>query len=107
MAETYNCEVCGKDYQDEIYPETPSNEFYCPACKQLREIVIQNLDAPVAECFMRVEMCEKCVYYSLYQMIAGNEPYGYSGDIPCQRCTHYVVLKSEFVEKSSTNYPSN
>ena len=44
-------------------------------------------------------MCKKCVYYSLYQMITGNKPYWYSGDIPCLRCCHYVVLKSEFVEK--------
>jgi len=36
---TYDCAKCGKDFQDELYPEGPQNlsdnyDFLCPECKK-------------------------------------------------------------------------
>ena len=30
---TYDCEQCGKTYQDELYPDDPSDCCYCPECR--------------------------------------------------------------------------
>jgi len=39
---TYDCAKCGKDFQDELYPEGPQNlsdnyDFLCPECKKTEE----------------------------------------------------------------------
>ena len=44
--------------------------------------------------------CGDCIYNSLHQMIDSNQPYGYSGDIPCLRCIRWVKLRDEFVPKN-------
>ena len=30
----YDCEQCGKTYQDELYPDDPSDCCYCPECRK-------------------------------------------------------------------------
>jgi DNA-directed RNA polymerase subunit RPC12/RpoP len=40
---TYDCDKCGKDFQDELYPEGPQNlsdnyDFLCPECKKTMPI---------------------------------------------------------------------
>ena len=35
--------------------------------------------------------CRTCGHYELYKMITSRRPYGYSGDIPCLRCTRYRI----------------
>lgn len=37
--------------------------------------------------------CKACGHYQLYIMITSNKPYGYSGDIPCFRCSRYSSLE--------------
>lgn len=48
----------------------------------------------------KVMKCKQCSYYGLYQMITSNKPYGYSGDIPCTRCSELRKENSEFVPAS-------
>lgn len=40
--------------------------------------------------------CKNCTHYHFYQMITGG-PYGYSGDIPCTRCSRFASLQDNYV----------
>jgi hypothetical protein len=38
----YDCDVCGKDYIDELYPEPPFNECVCPKCRPIKGVEVCN-----------------------------------------------------------------
>ena len=46
--------------------------------------------------------CRNCLHYQLFKMISGNQPYGYSGDIPCLRCKWFGKANDEFVPIKET-----
>ena len=39
--------------------------------------------------------CKECRHYCFYLMITGG-PYGYSGDIPCTRCSRFSTVEDNF-----------
>ncbi len=48
---------------------------------------------------MSEAMCSTCVHYSLYKMITSEKPFGYSGEIPCESCSHYMIFTSKYVQR--------
>ena len=34
----YDCEQCGKNYNDELYPDDPSDCCYCPDCRAAKKL---------------------------------------------------------------------
>lgn len=46
--------------------------------------------------------CSECRHYSFYVMITGG-PYGYSGEIPCLKCSRFSYLQDRF-EPSGPNH---
>ena len=44
--------------------------------------------------------CETCGHYQLKLMVTSGKPYGYSGDIPCFRCSRYSQLSDCHTNKS-------
>lgn len=43
-----------------------------------------------------MEKCKECSHYGLYQMIISGKPYGYTGDIPCLRCSRFSMTEDNF-----------
>lgn len=41
--------------------------------------------------------CKTCINYSLYEMLTSGQPYGYGGDIPCESCSHYVIISDNYI----------
>ena len=41
--------------------------------------------------------CKTCVNYGLFEMVTSGKPFGYSGNIPCMRCTRYRRDNDEYV----------
>jgi hypothetical protein len=39
--------------------------------------------------------CKTCGHYSLYKMLMSNEPWGYTGELPCLRCFRYQKPNDE------------
>lgn len=37
--------------------------------------------------------CTNCGHYQLKLMVTSGKPYGYSGDIPCLRCSRFSQLE--------------
>jgi len=50
--------------------------------------------------------CKSCVNYGLYQMVTAG-PYGYSGDIPCLRCSHFSTTEDNYVAATVSYSSSN
>ena len=49
--------------------------------------------------------CQTCGHYSLYQMITSGKPYGYSGEIPCLRCSRYSPVEDLHTNKITRPAP--
>ena len=48
-------------------------------------------------------MCKDCVHYGLLKMITSGDPFYYSGDIPCKRCSRFKLqTNDEFIPKNDS-----
>lgn len=50
--------------------------------------------------------CKTCINYGIYEMITSGKPYGYGGDIPCNRCSRYRKFEDLYMPLSKPSVVS-